>query len=718
MNQYTVVLPIYNGFEAVQRCLNSLCSEHVPLDPAIAALRLVDDASPDPRILPLLEAFSHRDPRITLIRNRENLGYLASVNRQLEDLAGGVILLNSDTQVMRNWATRMVEGAARYPRLAALTPLSNNASFSTICDPADRQRPLTSDDLPRMEALLEPRRGAPYPLAPTGMGFCLLLTPLARSIVPGFDPHFAPGYEEENDLCQTLRAHGLQCRIATDVYVHHDGGGSFGAAKRRLQEKHFALMLERHPTYGALVEDWFSKLDAPFALIQPHATEVLRVLVDCEVLGQTLTGVQRYIHNILHCLGGEAQQGRFEVAGLVGSQELLDRCRQQHAQVEWVMDTDLAGMGKRWDIAHICHANISLERLAALRRSASRVVVTLHDLIAYENPSYFDSGDAYLQYRRTTRFLTACSDLTLAISSATLDDAREQLAIAPERIQLFSNPLFTSKGSPLFLAPTCNSPDASRPINGALDSTATRFAPFCLVVGTDFRHKHLVETVELFRDAVLHNNPEMQLRLVGPAVSTGGALPHVRHLLAKDPPLAKAVLIEGAVNDERLSQLYSQAKLVLYLSLQEGFGYIPYEAASFGTPTLVANTSVYRQLSDDVVIKPYHCQHSLELIQRTLDDPDQRQRNLAVWQERLANDRQRTPQLELETIYRELLAQPRSPLAELVDDLMHPPGCPSPALTASNGPRTRLRRLLRRLPEPVKQRLRDLRRAMPGSVAT
>lgn len=719
MSTTTVILPIYNGYEAVQRCLNSLCSDRIPLDPAIKALRLVDDASPDPRILPLLEQFSARDSRIHLVRNPENLGYLASVNQQLRLVEGSVILLNSDTQVTRDWATRMVVGAARYPRLAALTPLSNNATFSTIQDPGDRQRDLTVNDLPRIEALLATQQGSHYPLAPTGMGFCLLLTPLARSIVQGFDPSFAPGYEEENDLCQILRAHGLQCRIATDVYVHHDGGGSFGAAKRKLQHDHLALMQERHPCYGALVEDWFTRVDQPFTLVTPHATEVLRVLVDCEVLGQAMTGVQRYIHNILHCLLGETQQGCVALTGLVGSQELRERCKRQHPEVEWLLDSDLQRQGQRWDIAHICHANISLGRLASLRRCASRVVVTLHDLIAYENPSYFDNGEAYLNYRRNTRILTAFADLTLAISNATLEDACEQLAIARDRIHLFPNPLFTSAGEPLFVAPGFASPEQASgdPSADASSERPTDLAePYCLIVGTDFRHKHLLESVRLFRDALLPQNPALKLRLVGPAVATGGSLPLVRDLLRDDAHLASAVVIEGPVSDQRLSSLYRHAELVLYLSLQEGFGFIPYEAASFGTPAVVADTSVYRDLPKDVVIRPYHCSRSLELLASTLSDPQQKQRNLAVWQARLDADRQRAPQRELERLYRDLLARPRSPLAELADDFMHPPGgsAPTTLVVAPNGPRTRLKRWLRRLPEPLKQPLRRMRHQWRG----
>ena len=127
----TVILPVYNGFDAVQACLDSLLVEG--LDPAIDELIVIDDASSDPRITQLLSLAKQREPaRITIRNNPSNLGYLASVNACLKEVEGAVILLNSDTRVCSGWATRLRLGAERYPRLAMLTPLSNNATFSTI----------------------------------------------------------------------------------------------------------------------------------------------------------------------------------------------------------------------------------------------------------------------------------------------------------------------------------------------------------------------------------------------------------------------------------------------------------------------------------------------------------------------------------------------------------------------------------------------------------
>ena len=49
----TVLLPVFNGFEAVRQCLDSLFKDD--LDSAISELIIIDDASTDPRMKELLE---------------------------------------------------------------------------------------------------------------------------------------------------------------------------------------------------------------------------------------------------------------------------------------------------------------------------------------------------------------------------------------------------------------------------------------------------------------------------------------------------------------------------------------------------------------------------------------------------------------------------------------------------------------------------------------
>ena len=320
----TVLLPVFNGFEAVRQCLDSLFKDD--LDSAISELIIIDDASTDPRMKELLVEFQRLAPDRTTIRtNPVNYGYLSSVNRCLQDVAGPIILLNSDTVVCPGWASRLVQGAKRYPRLGMLTPLSNNATFSTITEPSGLTETIELKHLDAIQAYCANRVGCDYPIAPTGMGFCLLITELARSLVTGFDELFEPGYEEENDMAQRLRAHGLQCRVATDVFVFHQGGESFGAEKLRLQRDHYQLIQKRHPTYDALIKEWFFRLDYPRDLIGSSERSCIKLLLDCEVMRQSMTGVVRYLTTLLDCLQEVSQHGGVAVSALVSDQAKIGR---------------------------------------------------------------------------------------------------------------------------------------------------------------------------------------------------------------------------------------------------------------------------------------------------------------------------------------------------------------------------------------------------------
>jgi len=484
------------------------------------------------------------------------------------------------------------------------------------------------------------------------MGFCLLITELARSLVQGFDELFAPGYEEENDMAQRLRSYGLQCRIATDVFVYHKGGDSFGAQKLALQQDHYSLIQSRHPSYDSMIKEWFNRLDYPYLLTGGPERKSIKVLLDCEVMRQSMTGVVRYITTLLNAFEKPAHAGCFHVTALVTDTKTRDFWKAEYPWVEWLLAADLEpfDLYPSYDIYHLANANISIDHVLFIRRYACRVVITLHDLIAYENLSYFESGPEYVAYRHQLRLLVALSDVVLAISPQTLLEAREQLQLTQERCKLFANPL-------LHLAPSSLDPS----LGGK---------NYCLIVGTDFRHKHLPVSVELFRDIVLALKPDMRLRIAGPSVESGGTSMTVQSMLQEDSTLAAAVDVLGPVSDHELAELYQGASLCFYLSLHEGFGYIPYEASTYGCPTVVANTSVYTDCPASIAIPPFYCEQSKNVIHALLLDPVVRQANLDFWRQRIQLDQQRDPAAELFEIYQGVLSTPRDSTSETLAQVL------------------------------------------------
>ncbi|WP_090114977.1 glycosyltransferase [Limimaricola pyoseonensis] len=255
----TLVMPVYNARELLMEALDRV-ERHTDLD---WRLVLIEDASPDPEIRPLLRrwcADPARAERVTLIENESNLGFIGSVNRGFE-LArrwpdDPVVLLNTDALVPSNWLSRLL-APLDDDGVASVTPMSNDAEIFTapaICRRHDLA-PGLADRLDAAIARLD--ADALNAEGPTGVGFCMAMAPRFVAKLPGFDPVFGRGYAEENDWCQKAVALGGRHVAAPNLFVEHRGGQSFGSAEKlKLIERNLQELARRHPGYGAAVQEY------------------------------------------------------------------------------------------------------------------------------------------------------------------------------------------------------------------------------------------------------------------------------------------------------------------------------------------------------------------------------------------------------------------------------------------------------------------------------
>ena len=84
--------------------------------------------------------------------------------------------------------------------------------------------------------------------------------------------------------------------------------------------------------------------------------------------------------------------------------------------------------------------------------------------------------------------------------------------------------------------------------------------------------------------------------LAGAHVAHGSSAAQERSLLEREPELAEAVVDLGAVNGGEREWLLSNAAAVVYPSIVEGFGLLPFEAATAGTACLFAPQSALGEL--------------------------------------------------------------------------------------------------------------------------
>ncbi|MGE5171587.1 MAG: glycosyltransferase [Rudaea sp.] len=248
-----IVVPVYNAPEDARRCIDSVLT-HTPVS---FRLVIIDDASPDEGVARLFAELRARgDRRITLLRNERNLGFTATANRGMAESGADIVLLNSDTIVTRGWLAALRRCAGSDPRIATVTPFSNNAeicSFPRFCE----NNPCASDaEAERIRAALEASAVPSYPDLPTGVGFCMFVRRAAIDALGMFDPAFGAGYGEENDFCLRAARAGWRNVLADDAFVVHTGGRSFAGRKGELGRRNMDVLLQRHPHYEAMVRDY------------------------------------------------------------------------------------------------------------------------------------------------------------------------------------------------------------------------------------------------------------------------------------------------------------------------------------------------------------------------------------------------------------------------------------------------------------------------------
>ncbi|HEY0232362.1 MAG TPA: glycosyltransferase, partial [Dokdonella sp.] len=244
-----VVVPVYDAPALVERCLDAVLAHTT----GRARLIVIDDASPDPAIAPLLARYAHIRG-VDVLRNPCNRGFTATANRGI-DAAGGadVVLLNGDAEVAPNWLAGLRRAACSHDDIGTVTAVSDNAGAFSVPELEQANELPAAWSFEQAARALWQQAGLAYPQLPTGNGFCLYIRRAVVDNVGKLDESaFPQGYGEENDFCQRAAQAGWRHLIAGNVLVRHARSQSFGEERRRsLGVAGMAVLRERWPHYEA-----------------------------------------------------------------------------------------------------------------------------------------------------------------------------------------------------------------------------------------------------------------------------------------------------------------------------------------------------------------------------------------------------------------------------------------------------------------------------------
>ena len=609
-----VCVPVFGARELFEQCLRSVV-EHTP--PGTHVL-VADDASPDREI----EAFTRRVAEevserllVEYVRRAENLGFVGNMNAVFDDTApADVVIVNSDTVVPAAWLERLRAAAYSDGLVATASTLSNHGTILTVPDIWDPQ-PTPPPGLSITETDARIARASPrlYPRIPTGVGHCLYIRRSALDLVGGFDDAFSPGYGEEVDFCQRCLSRGLRHVAADDLYVFHRGAGSFGGTRSARQLANEAELNRRYPYYAKAVHEAATSQKIPLARTLAAARLAigeLSVTIDGSSLGSTLTGTQVLA---LELAGALARRPGVRLRVTV-PRALGDRAREilDGLGVERIWHDEVDDDTEPSDIVHRPYQVTTPRDLLLMPRLGRRIVLTQLDSIAYHNPAYFSDYADWRGYRELARQALAFADRVVFCSPHARDDSLAEDLVDEERAVLvplgIDHQVVAAEGEPV----------APAGVQGR---------PFLLCLGTDFLHKNHPFAFKLFERLREHHGFGGRLVLAGPNAASGTSAQEEAAWRAAHPQLATDVVALGECTEAEKAWLYREAALVLYPTTFEGFGFIPFEAAEAGAPSLWADQSSMGDLlpSEHAGIVPWDADASAVNAARLIEDPAARE---------------------------------------------------------------------------------------------
>jgi glycosyltransferase involved in cell wall biosynthesis len=252
--------------------------------------------------------------------------------------------------------------------------------------------------------------------------------------------------------------------------------------------------------------------------------------------------------------------------------------------------------------------------------SKSKNIITIHDLSFLRYPEFFSKRKNFWHQAINIKKNIKKFNKIIAVSHNTKNDIIELLNVSPEKIEV------VYPGLPEFSFSKIFSGDY-------LEKKYNINREYLLYLGTIEPRKNISGLISAY-NLLRENGYDFLLVLAG---AWGWKTDEIRKKW-KSSPYKDDIRFISYVDDEAKPLLYEKAKLFVYPSFYEGFGFPPLEAMSFSLPVIASNVSSLPEVLGDgaLLVNPDKPQEIYLAIKNVLMDESLRQNLIKKGQARVA----------------------------------------------------------------------------------
>jgi len=206
----SIIIPTFNALKYTKLCIYSIrLTTSFPYE-----IIIVDNGSTDGT-----REYIEDQKNINLIKSKTNLGYAGACNLGIKiSDSKYIVISNNDIIFTPNWLTHLIETSEINNSIGLVGPITNRASgyHRQPHDSYNNNIELFKES----KRLYEKNKGS-YLSVPVLIFFCTLIKRKTIDLVGLLDPNLGLGGCDDFDYCFRVNMAGLNCILATSVFVHH-----------------------------------------------------------------------------------------------------------------------------------------------------------------------------------------------------------------------------------------------------------------------------------------------------------------------------------------------------------------------------------------------------------------------------------------------------------------------------------------------------------------